>query len=93
VARERRAPEDEHLCAVFLNDPMEGERLVTKTRRFIDLLKPGFGKTLEVEARGEGRLARMLSALYVGDYTSAYLGILNGKDPSTVESIDRLKRV
>ncbi len=81
-----------HLCAVLLNDPAEGEHLTAKTRRFIDLLKPGFGKILEVEARGEGRLARMLSALYIGDYASAYLGILYGKDPSTVESIDRLKR-
>jgi glucose/mannose-6-phosphate isomerase len=81
-----------HICAVFLTDPMEEERLAAKTLRFMSLLKPGFGKILEVQARGEGRLARMLSALYIGDYTSAYLGILYGKDPSTVESIDRLKR-
>ena len=81
-----------HLCAVFITDPMEVKHLAAKTRRFMDLLKPGFGKILEVQARGEGRLARMLSALYVGDYVSAYLGILYGKDPSTVESIDCLKR-
>ena len=80
------------LCAIFLTDPAEGEHLAAKTRRFMDLLRPGFGKILEVQARGEGRLARMLSALYVGDYVSAYLGVLYGKDPSTVESIDRLKR-
>ena len=82
-----------HLCAVLLTDSMEGERLAAKTRRFVELLRPGFGKILEVQARGEGRLARMLSALYVGDYASAYLGILYGKDPSTVESINRLKQV
>jgi glucose/mannose-6-phosphate isomerase len=82
-----------HLCAVFLNDPTDGERLKAKTRRFIDLLRPGFGKILEIEASGEGRLARMLSAMYVGDYASTYLGILYGKDPSTVESINRLKQV
>jgi glucose/mannose-6-phosphate isomerase len=82
-----------HLCAVFLHDPADGERLKAKTRRFIDLLKPGFGKILEVEASGEGRLARMLSAMYIGDYASTYLGILYGKDPSTVESINRLKQV
>ena len=81
-----------HLCAVLLTDPLEGERLAAKTRRFMDLLRPGFGKILEVQARGEGRLARMLSALYIGDYASAYLGILYGKDPSTVESINKLKQ-
>jgi len=82
----------ENVCAVFLLDPTEGEHVTAKTRRFIDIIKPSFGKVLEVQARGEGRLARMLSALYIGDYVSAYLGVLYGKDPSTVESIDRLKR-
>jgi glucose/mannose-6-phosphate isomerase len=80
------------ICAVFLLDPAESNHVTAKTRRFIDIIKPSFGKILEVQARGEGRLARMLSALYVGDFVSAYLGVLYGKDPSTVESIDRLKR-
>jgi glucose/mannose-6-phosphate isomerase len=80
------------VCAVFLIDSAEGEHLASKTRRFMDILKPRFGKVLEVQARGEGRLARMLSALYVGDFVSAYLGVLYGKDPSIVESIDRLKQ-
>ena len=81
-----------YLCAVFLTDPMEEDRIAAKTRRFMELLRSGFGKIIEVQARGEGQLARMLSALYVGDYVSAYLGVLYEKDPSTVESIDRLKR-
>ena len=80
------------VCVVFITDPVEGEHVATKTHRFMDIIKPSFGKVLEVEARGEGKLARMLSALYVGDYVSAYLGILYGKDPSIVDSIDRLKR-
>ena len=70
----------------------EFEHVAAKTRLFMEIIKPCFGKVLEVEAIGEGRLARMLSALYVGDFVSAYLGLLYGKDPSTVESIDRLKR-
>ena len=81
-----------HLCAVLLTDPAENDRVAAKTRRFIDIIKPSFGKVLEVEARGEGHLARMLSALYIGDFVSAYLGVLYGRDPSVVESIDRLKR-
>jgi glucose/mannose-6-phosphate isomerase len=80
------------VCAVFLLDPAETEHLKAKTRRLIEIMKPCFGKVLEVEASGEGRLARMLSALYFGDFVSTYLGLLYGKDPSTVESIDRLKR-
>ncbi len=81
-----------NVCAVFLVDPAENQRVSEKTRRFIEIVRPSFGRVLEVVARGEGRLARMLSALYVGDFVSAYLGVLHGKDPSIVESIDRLKQ-
>jgi len=81
------------VCAIFLLDPAEGEHLTAKTRRCMEIMKPCFGKVLEVKASGEGRLARMLSALYFGDFVSAYLGLLYGKDPSIVESIDRLKHI
>ena len=37
-------------------------------------------------------LTQLVSATYIGDYISMYLAILNGKDPSTVESIDNLKK-
>lgn len=38
-----------------------------------------------------GRLARMLSAMILGDFTSVYLAYLNGEDPTPVENIDILK--
>lgn len=38
-----------------------------------------------------GMLAEMLVGTAVGDYTSCYLGLLNGQDPSPVPQIDRLK--
>jgi len=47
---------------------------------------------LEVRARGRGKLARMLSVLYVGDYASTYLGLLYGRDPSSMDAIEELKR-
>ena len=92
VASEGRSELMKKISAVFLLDPGEEPRLAAKTKRFEEILRPAVGKVMEIEARGEGRLARMLSALYIGDFTSTYLGILNGKDPSVVEPIDRLKR-
>ena len=50
------------------------------------------GKVLEIWARGSGRLAKMLSAMYIGDFASIYLGILYGIDPTPVPIIDELKR-
>jgi len=46
----------------------------------------------EVWSRGESELARLLSLIYIGDFTSAYLALLNGVDPTPVRVIDRLKQ-
>ncbi len=48
--------------------------------------------TCEVRAQGEGALARMLSTMYVGDYTSLYLAFLREMDPAPVEMIEDLKK-
>jgi len=46
----------------------------------------------EVRGRGTGRLARMLSLVFLGDLTSVYLAYLRGVDPTPVEAIDRIKQ-
>lgn len=47
--------------------------------------------TFEVEAEGRSGLAKLLSLVAIGDFTSAYVGIRRGVDPSPVEVIHRLK--
>jgi len=49
-------------------------------------------KTLEIHAKGKGKLAKMLSVMYLGDLTSVYLAILRGVDPIPVETISLLKK-
>jgi len=49
-------------------------------------------KVLEIHARGEGKLAKMFSVLRIGDFTSVYLAILQGVDPTPVKIIDEVKR-
>ncbi|HEY8552420.1 MAG TPA: bifunctional phosphoglucose/phosphomannose isomerase [Thermaerobacter sp.] len=44
-----------------------------------------------VAARGQGRLAQLLSLSYVGDVVSVYAALLRGLDPSAIASIQRLK--
>ena len=48
---------------------------------------------LEVKARGKGKLARILSTLYLGDYISTYLGLLYQIDPSSVKPITAIKQI
>lgn len=49
-------------------------------------------KILEIHARGKHPLAKMLSAMYIGDFTSIYLAILQGTDPTPVETIAKIKK-
>ena len=44
-----------------------------------------------VEGSGESKLAQMMSLVLFGDYTSYYLALLNGVDPTPIEAIDCLK--
>jgi glucose/mannose-6-phosphate isomerase len=55
------------------------------------LLSEKFGRLVEVQAVGKSLLTRMMSALLIGDFASAYLGVLYGIDPSTTDSIEALK--
>lgn len=48
-------------------------------------------KVLEVHARGESKLAKIFSVLFVGDLTSVYLAILRNSDPTPVEIINKMK--
>jgi glucose/mannose-6-phosphate isomerase len=45
----------------------------------------------EVVARGRSSLARIMTLMMVGDFTSVYVAIRRGIDPTPVEAIDRLK--
>ena len=46
----------------------------------------------EVWSEGSSLLARMFSLVYLGDWMSFYLAVLNGVDPTPVTVIDRLKK-
>jgi glucose/mannose-6-phosphate isomerase len=49
------------------------------------------GGITEVYSEGKSLLARMFSLLYLADWVSFYLAMLNGVDPSPVKKIDFLK--
>jgi hypothetical protein len=54
-------------------------------------MSEGFARVVEGETVGKADLTRMMSALLIGDFTSPYLGVLYGIDPSTTDSIKSLK--
>jgi glucose/mannose-6-phosphate isomerase len=89
-----REGSEDLLCgnvAIIIKDSGENERLKKKMEVARDLMAERFGKVVEVETVGKAVLTRMMSALLIGDFTSAYLGVLYGIDPSTTDSIVALK--
>ncbi|MHB8142948.1 MAG: bifunctional phosphoglucose/phosphomannose isomerase [Thermoleophilia bacterium] len=56
------------------------------------LLKEYAGDIHEHHTSGRSRLARLFSSMYLGDYVSLYMAILEGIDPSPVVRIEELKR-
>ncbi len=79
-----------HFSTIFIRDKTEPKEIrnrieITKT------LMPPSSKTFEVWSQGKTPLARMLSTVCIGDFTSVYLAILLGVDPTPVETINLLK--
>jgi glucose/mannose-6-phosphate isomerase len=79
------------LSMVFIRDqtePLEVRSRIEITKS----LMPKTSKQFEVHAEGEGTLAKMLSAILVGDFTSVYLAVLRNVDPTPVKTINLLKQ-
>ena len=45
----------------------------------------------ELQSQGKSALAKMLSTIIVADFTSIYLAVLHGVDPTPVKTITHLK--
>jgi glucose/mannose-6-phosphate isomerase len=79
-------------CSViFLRDRNEMKGIKGRIEFTEELLRRVPVKLFEVWSRGESTLARMSSLINVGDFTSVYLAVLRGIDPTPVKTIDLLK--
>jgi glucose/mannose-6-phosphate isomerase len=77
---------------ILIRDPGEPPEIRHRIETTKSLVLHKAKKVLEIFARGEGKLAKMFSVLRVGDFTSVYLAILQGVDPTPVKTIDEVKR-
>ncbi|MBI3628600.1 MAG: bifunctional phosphoglucose/phosphomannose isomerase [Candidatus Rokubacteria bacterium] len=87
-----RAPEADRLQAIFLRDRGEHPDVARRFAVVRALVEPVAGGLAEVWSRGEGRLARLLSLIYLGQWTSYYLALLRGVDPWAVPLLEEVKR-
>lgn len=69
------------------SDSMSRQIEITKM-----ILSDRVGGMREVWGKGRGKLAELFSLIYLGDWTSYYLAILNGIDPTPIRNIERFKK-
>jgi len=81
----------DHLFVVFLAGADDHPRNALRRLASMDLLAAAHIDHQVVPVAGEGRLAQAAGAIVMGDFVSAYLGILYGVDPTPVEAIAALK--
>lgn len=82
----------ERALVVFLYHRGLNPRNLLRYEATRDALEEAGVASERVEARGEGDLARVLTAVYFGDWVSYYLAMLNGVRPSPVTAIRGVKK-
>lgn len=85
---------EEHFI-IMLRDGDDHPRVKKQMDITHAMLEPLSGGAAVVDSEGtkgrEGRLMRLLSVLLLGDFTSVYLAVEYGKDPTPIGGIERIK--
>lgn len=77
---------------IVLREKGEHPRVAKRIDITLDLISDRLGHVTQVCARGDNPVERMLDLIYFGDYTSVYLALALGQDPTPVTRIEELKR-
>jgi glucose/mannose-6-phosphate isomerase len=80
---------------IMLRDVEDHPRVQRGMEAAYAMLEPLASGSVLVDSEGErgreGRLARLLSTVLLGDFVSVYLAVEYGRDPTPIEKIDKIK--
>lgn len=76
---------------IFLLEEDAHPRLAKRVEITAEILRDRVGGVTVLRVGGRTRTEKLLGAIQLGDFVSTYLAILNGVDPTPVESIALLK--
>jgi glucose/mannose-6-phosphate isomerase len=79
------------LTLVNLRTGLEDERMSQRFRLFAELTDEALSRVVDVEAAGEGELARFFDLVMIGDFVSLHLAAREGIDPGPVPTLAELK--
>jgi len=85
-----------HFSVILIRDRDEPDEIRQRIEATKELVGEKSVKVFEVWGMGKSSLAKMLSTICVGDFTSVYLAVLRGIDPTPVKTIilfkEKMKR-
>lgn len=76
---------------ILLRDKREPPHMRERIEATKELLRRDLQRIFEIHGRGKGTLAKMSSVILTGDFTSVYLAVIRGIDPTPVKTISLLK--
>jgi glucose/mannose-6-phosphate isomerase len=86
----------EEICSrshlIVLRERNEHPRVEKRIEITLDLLADSLGHITQICARGSNQVERLLDIMYFGDFTSVYLALALGQDPTPVTRIEELKK-
>lgn len=85
-------PESKHVATVNLQSSFDFNRIKKRMQVTKQIIARHDYTPIEVIARGQTLLEQLLWTIMLGDYVSAYLGILNAIDPTPVKLVEELKQ-
>jgi glucose/mannose-6-phosphate isomerase len=80
-----------NFSTIFIRDKSEPAEIRSRIETTKTLMLTTQSKMFEVWSQGKSELAKMLSTICIGDFTSVYLAILRKVDPTPVKTITLLK--
>lgn len=91
VGWERAGELGKSFTSIFIRDNEEPVEIKSRIEITKEVMEQEDVKILELKAQGKSMLARMLSTICIGDFTSNYVAFLHGVDPTPVRTITYLK--
>ena len=80
-----------HVALVVLRGPGEHPRVTLRVEATLEQIRGHVNRIIEAWGTGDTALARLMSAVMLGDFVSVYLALLRGIDPTPVDVITTLK--
>ncbi|MFC1698319.1 bifunctional phosphoglucose/phosphomannose isomerase [Nanoarchaeota archaeon] len=77
---------------IILKDEEDMGKIISRMNITKKIIKDKGVNITEIQLKGDNKLARMFTAIQIGDLTSYYLALLYGIDPTPTRSIDEIKK-